>query len=1385
LPLLFYTFISSATNYYVKNGGSDSKSGLSDSEAWAHHPWMIGWTGSTILKPGDVIFMKCGNMWTIANPASPFIVVKQNGSIDNFITTTSYGSGPKPIIKITTDSGQSVIYGSGKSYIKFENLDISHFGSKRNPYSWQNGIVYGKDMGITSHNWLIIDCEIHDCPSCGIYGGVDSYDIIIGDLNANKIATEDDHSNHIFNCGYAGIMASGCNPSDENSNWHIYYNYIHNINNEGNEGENAYGITFSTQTDASSGNHKYCYARYNRIENIPTWTALDGHNGSFIYFQHNHVLNCHNYVTIQARNESGWTPINENNYIENNIFEANSEDSFNDRYFILLEGLDSYEMNNIFIRNNEVFYSQRPVNENRAFVVSLAFANGATISGNRFYNGPQNESNGGIWLGTSISNILISGNFITDWCSAINIYPDAIKGAIEIKSNILKSHGTVINISDNSSELIEGNLTILNNTIVVNGTLSYANAIRIKNSGISLAYGNHFHIANNIMAYEKPYSGTFITSPSFPSGEGELQVNNNLYWNSINTSPFKIGVNDYSFSQWNNYGFDNSSFINENPLFENSSGLLNQTRDFYIQKTSPCIDNGANVGLIQDFSGNPISGLPDIGAFEYQNVETPAPVPVAPVYISSSVENASPSKLDLTFNLALANIVPSTSAFSVRVNSNARSVSTVSVSGAKVTLTLSSSLAYGDVVTVAYTKPSTNPLQTTEGGQAASFSAQAVTNKVAAPAPTPAAPAYVSSSVENATPTKLDIIFNLSLANVLPATSAFTVTVNSNTRTVSSVAVSGTKVTLTLPSSIIYGDVITVAYNKPSSNPLQTTVGGQTASFSAQAVTNKVAAPTPTPTAPVYVSSSVENATPSKLDIVLNLSLANIVPAASAFTVAVNSGTRSVNSVSISGTKVTLSLSNPVIYGDVITVAYTKPSSNPLQTSEGGQLASFTLKAVTNKLSAPPPAPAIPVYVSSSVENATPTKIDINFNLALASIIPQTSAFIVMVNSASRTVSSVAVSGTKVTLTLSSPIAAGNVITVAYTKPSANPLQTSGGGQAASFTAQPVSNKVSAVNNNPVLVVNSPKNSYSGFVYELNATGSYDSDKDNLTFSWTAPSNVPVSSTTGPIVKFLGPIVPSPASVEFTLKISDGNTTVSKTIPVEILPYKPELEAAEIVNVEASSYYSQNYPYNIIDGNIGTMWSANGSDQWLLMELRESFNVQHVKLAFQSGQKSESYFDILGSTDKVSWEPILTKSASCGFSGDLQVFDFPPSKAEKEYKYVKMIGLGNSADAWNYISELKIYGYRYHNPSSFENLPVKLYPNPAHEHINIRIDEPNLSFDYIKIFNLNGKIVYQDILDKSMREFVVPLSINDGLYLIQMGSDNLTLYSAKLIVSSR
>jgi uncharacterized repeat protein (TIGR02059 family) len=254
---------------------------------------------------------------------------------------------------------------------------------------------------------------------------------------------------------------------------------------------------------------------------------------------------------------------------------------------------------------------------------------------------------------------------------------------------------------------------------------------------------------------------------------------------------------------------------------------------------SDLIDAGIDVGL--PYSGS----APDLGYAEYGSVPV---TPSVPAFVSAIIQNATPGKLEMTYSLSLASIVPASSAFIVKVKGQTRTVNTVTVAGNKVTLTLASPVAYGDEVTVAYNKPATNPLQTPQGGQAQTMTARNVTNNVAAEIPV-----FNSAIIQNATPGKLEMTYSLSLASIVPASSAFIVKVKGQTRTVNTVTAAGNKVTLTLASPVAYGDEVTVAYNKPSTNPLQTPQGGQAQTMTARNVTNNVAE---IPNQPPFVSIS-------------------------------------------------------------------------------------------------------------------------------------------------------------------------------------------------------------------------------------------------------------------------------------------------------------------------------------------------------------------------------------------------------------------------------------------------------------------------------------------------------------------------------------------------
>ena len=168
---------------------------------------------------------------------------------------------------------------------------------------------------------------------------------------------------------------------------------------------------------------------------------------------------------------------------------------------------------------------------------------------------------------------------------------------------------------------------------------------------------------------------------------------------------------------------------------------------------------------------------------------------------------------------------------------------------------------------------------------------------------------------------------------------------------------------------------------------------------------------------------------------------------------------------------------------------------------------------------------------------------------------------------------------------------------------------------------------------------------------------------------------------------------------------------------------------------------------------------------------------------FSQIKKTESYFDVEGSNDKLTWEPILIKTSSCGFSGNPQIFNLPESKTSQEFKFIRITGKGNSKDSWNYISEVQIFGYPGRLPGSYQNSPVKIYPNPAERFINIRIDEAGISPDIVRIVDLSGKIVLCNNFDPGIKQLLLHLILKKGLYVIELCSENLILFAQKLVIN--
>jgi uncharacterized repeat protein (TIGR02059 family) len=994
---LTISYLVSATTYYVDyTGGSDLNNGLTTATAWK----TVAKVNSSFpsFVPGDMILFKRGETFTGT------LTVTKSGISGNPITFGAYGSGADPVLTGFTTLTPWVSEG-GNIYSNTVSLASSVYnivtinGTNTAMGRWPNAGSWNKVQSIagttqltdalnlnSGTNWtgaeLVARPDEFRIERVSISGHVGSTltfaslseGIIIGNgyFIQNDLRTLDATNEwyyngtkfYIYGDPSSKIVRVSANTDGIKVNSYGYLTFDH-LQLTG-YGRNGFDLTNAAHITIQNCNISYCGENAIKGNNNSGGNStlcvfdnniIDQINSNGIYlqsqFSDSHISNnsISNIGLITgAAHGSLWDPAHEGICLlsqysnTNTIVEYNTLNNIG--YIgIMIEGTNitaRYNfVNNFCLRLNDgggiytwSLLADPPnrVNFIRNNIILRGVGNHDMTAHNLYHDAR------GIYLDDFTKGTTVDGNTVA-WCAGANMF---IKGGVYC--------------------------TITNNTIY-DDLGADGNVYLSKFSNAEELYDN-LRMTNNKFISKDKLEPVLTYLSSYGNLPATATLDNNYYARPIDdNSPIKTilsGVySDKTLAQWQAYTGKDAATKKSNVTTNDTTGFFkfvyNTTKvNHTIALAVPMIDvDGTKFG-------SSITLLPYSSAVLM--VDPNPVIPTPPVYVSSVINDVSPSLLEMTYNLSLANIVPAPTAFSVQVNSVARSVNSVAVSGTKVTLTLTSPVAFGDIVKVSYIKPATNPLQTAAGGVAASISNQPVTNNVTA-----TLPVYQSSVIQNATPSLLEMTYNLSLANIVPASTAFSVQVNSVARSINSVSVSGTKVTLTLSSPVTFGDIVKVSYTKPATNPLQTIAGGLAASISNQPVTNNVAA-----AVPVYQGAVIQNGTPSILEITYNLNLANIVPAATAFSVLVNSVPRTVNFVTISGTKVLLTLSSPVVYGNYISVTYTKPSTNPIQTLSGGQAVSYSAQSVTNNVTVPgnqPPTISLssPSNNSSFVAPATVT----------------------------------------------------------------------------------------------------------------------------------------------------------------------------------------------------------------------------------------------------------------------------------------------------------------------------------------------------------------------------------------------------------------------------
>jgi uncharacterized repeat protein (TIGR02059 family) len=765
LLLVFFaiTTLVSGTTYYVSSAGNDAANGLTESTSWKS----ITKVNSIKFAAGDNIYFKRGDIWYET------LVPSTSGNSSARITFRAYGTGANPVISgfatLTgwTDAGggvysKAVSWQSNPNVLIFDDINqpLGRYPHLTSIWGWPSSIWTASSATRTS----ITSSSI---PSPGtINFNSNGAQVVMRSAGAtNDRCTITGHSGTTIN-----FTSTACDTPPAGAGFFIQ-NHPACLTTLGDWRYESGTIYMYFGSDKPT-NHTIKVSTLDKIvdlSNSKSYVTLDGltieggnsrnidiSGGSHLTIQ-NSTIRFGGGYGIYCNNSS--YPLIDANTIDNN---NNSGISLSSPY---------YTITNNTITNSGMILGMGVSGWTVNVGINAQGGNGL-VSYNRIINCGYDGIN---WGGAPTE---ISYNFIDYTCmnatdgACIYSYRGTGAGRVE-KYNICmhsksQLYGWIeqdwgtgsgiyldgdggVSVQHNICAYNEGKGLFLNadNTVTAQYNTCYANIIGLEITSEANTIGigppnrdgrarshvvdhNIFisQIAAQLCAVFQTYT---LRSDISLFGTIDYNIYGRPTSNSNYIQSWENGYNNqrlYDLTGWkaNGLGQDANSTVSPVTLTDVNK-IRFEYNDTKINKVI-ALDAGYVDAVGTKYSGS-ITLLPftSVVLMADPNSSASSASPVGPLYVSSVIENITPSTLEITYDETLDLSVPSASAFVVMVNGVKRNVTSVSISGNNVLLTLASPVVYGDVITVSYIKPSSNQLKKTSGELAVSFSSpQPVTN---------------------------------------------------------------------------------------------------------------------------------------------------------------------------------------------------------------------------------------------------------------------------------------------------------------------------------------------------------------------------------------------------------------------------------------------------------------------------------------------------------------------------------------------------------------------------------------------------------------------------------------------------------------------------------
>ena len=129
-----------------------------------------------------------------------------------------------------------------------------------------------------------------------------------------------------------------------------------------------------------------------------------------------------------------------------------------------------------------------------------------------------------------------------------------------------------------------------------------------------------------------------------------------------------------------------------------------------------------------------------------------------------------------------------------------------------------------------------------------------------------------------------------------------------------------------------------------------------------------------------------------------------------------------------------------------------------------------------------------------------------------------------------------------------------------------------------------------------------------------------------------------------------------------------------------------EVFGTQATRIATSSSDDGNVAANVLDNDLTTRWSANGSGEWLQIDMGSTQSLSGAEIAFYNGDQRSALFDLQVSNNGSSWTTVLSNASSSGSTTATELFAFNTVQA----RYIRYVGNGNSTNTWNSVTSVNV-----------------------------------------------------------------------------------------------